>query len=129
MSNERNHLIMPRAVFNTTQLYRLYVLKELAKGKSIYGKQIYDTIKEHFSGFQFSISYSTIYNSLHKLEEEGLIISHWDTSSSSINNRSKRIYRITDEGIRYYQQALTNTIDLLKKNQSLINKFIDLLMG
>lgn len=127
MNKKRNHLIAPREVFSTTELYRMYILKELTLGKTIYGKQIFDAVTLHFEGYPFPISYSTIYNTLHKLEEEGLIESSWSGESSS-KNRSKRNYRITDEGIRYFKLKKSDTIDTLKKNKGLIDRFIDLLL-
>lgn len=126
MTKKRNHLAVPRDVFSTTELYRMYVLKELTLGKSIYGKQIYDTVTSHFEGYPFPVSYSTIYNTLHKLEEEGLIESTWKGGTAS-KNRSTRHYKITDEGIRYFKLKIADTIDTLKKNKGLIDKFMQLL--
>lgn len=78
-TGKRNHLLAPRAIFNTTQIYRLYILKELAKRKSLYGKQIYDAFKEHFKGYPVPISYSTIYDTLHDLEEWNYVDSKWES--------------------------------------------------
>lgn len=124
--NKRNHLVAPRSVFNTTELYRMYVLKELSLGKSIYGKQIFDAFTAHFEGYPFPVSYSTIYTTLHKLESEGFIKSWWKDDSSS-KNRSTRLYRITDEGTRYFNLKDRDTLDSLKKTKALIDKFIELL--
>jgi len=125
-SDKRNHMLAPRAIFNTTQIYRLYILKELAKGKSLYGKQIYDTFKEHFEGYPVPISYSTIYDTLHDLEEWNYVDSKWE-SSVPVKNRTRRRYRITDEGLQYYRRMAPDFIDTLKKNKSIIDKFIELI--
>lgn len=127
MSEKRNHLLAPRNVLNTTKLYTLYILKKLAQGNIIYGKEIYDDIKEYFKDYHIPVSYSTIYQTLHKLEEEGFIYSNWDTTSTSIKNRTKRYYRITDEGLRYYKVISKDIIDKLKRNRNLVDRFIEFL--
>lgn len=125
-SNKRNHMLAPREVFNTSQIYRLYILKELAKGNSLYGKQIYDTFKEHFKDYPIPISYSTIYDVLHELEEWNYVDSHWEPSAP-VKNRTRRRYRITDEGLQYYKRTAPNFVDTLKRNKSIIDKYIELI--
>lgn len=124
-SDKRNHLLAPRAIFNTTQIYRLYILKELTKGHSLYGKQIYDTFNEHFKGLPVPVSYSTIYNTLHDLEEQNYVDSKWETGTL-VKNRTKRYYRITDEGLQYYRRMAPIFIDNLKKHKSIVDKFIEI---
>lgn len=126
-TKNRNHMLAPRSVFNTSKVYRLYILKELAKGRSLYGKQVYDTFKKHFEGYPVPISYSTIYDTLHDLEERNLVCSQWDTADAPVMNRTKRHYRITDEGLEYYQKTAPDFIQTLKKNKTVIDKFIELL--
>jgi len=126
-TNSRNHMLAPRSVFNTSKIYRLYILKELAKGRSLYGKQVYDAFKEHFKGYPVPVSYSTIYDTLHGLEERNLVQSHWDTADAPVMNRTKRYYRITDEGLAYYQKTIPEFVQMLKKNKAVIDKFIELL--
>ena len=123
--DKRNHMLAPRAVFNTTQAYRLYILKELAKGNTLYGKQIYDVFKEHFKGYPVPISYSTIYDTLHDLEEQNYVDSKWETGTP-VKNRTRRHYKITDEGLQYYKRMAPDFIDTLKKNKSVIDKFIEI---
>lgn len=127
MKKERNHLAIPRNVFNITRLYTIYILKKLAKGETIYGKQIYDDIKLYFENYPLSISYSTIYNTLHGMESEGFVVSHWDESSKSSKNRSTRYYRITDEGIRYLKVIEADSMDSLRNTKGLIDRFIEFL--
>ncbi|QUH21893.1 PadR family transcriptional regulator [Alkaliphilus sp. B6464] len=127
MSKKRNRLLAPRDVLNVKKLFTVYMLKELAKGQSFYGKEFYDKLKEYFIDFHVPISYSTIYETLHSLEEQGWISSNWDTSTA-VNNRSKRYYRITDEGLKYYKTISPDVVHTLKQNKDLIQKFIDLLM-
>lgn len=125
-NNERNHLLAPRSVFNTTKLYTFYILKELSKGKSLYGKQIYDIFQEHFSLLPVPVSYSTIYDTLHKMEEFNYVESRWN-SETTTKNRSTRYYTITDEGFKYYKTHCADFVDTLKKNKSIIDKFIELM--
>ncbi|WXR61547.1 PadR family transcriptional regulator [Peptostreptococcaceae bacterium AGR-M142] len=127
MTKERNHFALPRNAFNMKKLYTLYILKELSLGKKIYGKMIYDNVKEFFMGYPVSISYSTIYNTLHKMEEENFVVSHWDENSSSTKNRSTRYYRITDDGLHYYRTIEKDTIDSLLKTKEIVSKFIEFL--
>lgn len=125
MGNERNHLLAPRSVLNTKQLFSVFMLKELCKN-NFYGKEIYDKLCEYFIGYGVPVSYSTIYNSLHDLEEKGYIVSWWDTNTA-LNNRTKRYYKITDEGIKYYNIVSIDIIGTLKKNKNLVHRYIELL--
>lgn len=124
--NSRNHLVGPRNVLNTGRIYRAFILKKLLKDKSLYGKQIRDALLEHFQGYSVPISYGTIYDTLHSMEEEGHIESHWDTPTS-LNNRNKRYYTITDKGLEYYKGLSVELVDTLNKNKTLIQRYIDLL--
>lgn len=125
-TSKRNHLLAPRSVFNTSKVYRLYILKELSKGKTIYGKQIYDTFREHFNGYPVPVSYSTIYDTLHDMEKNDLVTSRWEPDAP-VKNRTKRHYRITDKGLNYYKKVSPDFILTLNKNKTVIDKFIALL--
>lgn len=127
MKKERNHLAIPRNVFNITKLYTLYILKKLSSGNTIYGKQIYDDIKCYFENYPLAISYSTIYNTLHGMEREGFVVSHWDENSNSTKNRSTRYYRITDLGLTYLKSIEAESIESLKRTNSLVDRFIEFL--
>ena len=48
MSNNRNRLVAPRNVVNTKMLYTFYILKELAKGETIFGNKILEVFRNKF---------------------------------------------------------------------------------
>lgn len=126
MSKERNHLPAPRNVLNTKRLYTIYMLKELNEGNNFYGKEIYDNLHEYFSSYHIPISYSTIYNTLHDMEEKGYVTSQWD-ANTSLNNRTKRFYKITDYGVKYFNTVYPDIVNTLNNNKNLIQRFIELL--
>lgn len=123
---ERNRLIIPRDVISMKKIYKVYILKFLSDGSKVYGLEIKDRVKEHFKDNVFKVSHTTIYGTLHLLEEEGYLISTWD-SEVSVLNRGKRYYRITDAGIKYFKHIELETISALEKNKNLVDKLIDLL--
>jgi DNA-binding PadR family transcriptional regulator len=58
-----------------------------------HGYEVIAALKEQ-SGGEFDIPEGTVYPSLHRLEDEGLLVSAWDES----NGRRRRVYRLTAEG-------------------------------
>ena len=126
MNDERNQLLSPRSVLNTKRLYTIFMLKELNNGNIFYGKEIYDKLHVYFNEFHLPISYSTIYNALHDMEKKGYVTSHWDTHTAK-NNRTKRYYKITSDGSKYYNIIASDIMATLKKNKNLTQKFIELL--
>lgn len=128
MANEtRKSTMLPRSLTSMKSLYEMYILKTLAQGGgTIYGKQVYDHLKEEFSNLNVPISYNTIYTTFHNMEEKGLIISRWIGEIDM--NRNKRVYSITDDGIEYFKKRYTDYIDTLKRNKTTIDKFIEVLM-
>ena len=79
MSNNRNRLVAPRNVVNTKMLYTFYILKELAKGETIFGNKILEVFRNKFQNAErpFPVSSSTIYETLYDLELKGYVTSHW----------------------------------------------------
>lgn len=124
----RNRLVAPRNSVNTKQLYSFYILKELSKGKEIFGNMVLDAFKTNFasSALPFPVSSSTIYDTLYALEEKGYVTSYW-TGDDFINKRTKKIYRITDEGKEYYRLHVADYVDALEKNKSVIDMLIRML--
>ena len=62
---------------------------------------------------------TTVYRALRRLEEEGLIISGWETGDSG---PAKRVYSITEEGEKFLQ-----TWDsALKQYQGILDRFFEL---
>lgn len=122
---ERSRLTIPKEIISMKRIYKVYILKLLSESKKVYGLEIRDKIEEHFKDNCFKSSHTTIYASLHQLEEEGYVTSTWD-SETSIMNRGKRLYRITDEGLRYYKIIEKETVEALLKNKNIIEKLIEL---
>ena len=75
MSNNRNRLVAPRNVVNTKMLYTFYILKELAKGETIFGNKILEVFRNKFKNAErpFPVSSSTIYETLYDLELKGYV--------------------------------------------------------
>ena len=125
--SSRNRMVAPRNIVNTKQLYTFYILKELSKNEEIFG-QVLETFKNTFSNspLPFPISSSTIYDTLYSMEENGLVVSRW-VGDEFINKRSKKIYKITDEGIRFYKTHVADYIDALHKNKATLDILIKML--
>lgn len=128
MNNERNRLVVPRNIVNTKMLYTFYILKELAKGETIFGNKILSTFREKFESCShpFPVSSSTIYETLYSLEEKGYVISNW-TGDDTLNKRSKKVYSITDEGLQYYKNHIADYIDNISKTKSTLDLIIKML--
>ena len=127
--NKRNRIVAPRNVVNTKMLYRLYILKELAKGEVVFGNKILTDFKDMFdcSTMPFPVSTSTIYESLYELEEREYVISKWSGEDIS-NKRSKKIYSITDRGLAFLNSNLSEYILNLDKTKSTLDKLKKMLL-
>lgn len=73
----------------------LIVLAALAAGPA-HGYAIIEAIK-HKSAQAFNLPEGTIYPALHRLEQAGLLSSHWTTAESG---RKRRVYALTRSGRR-----------------------------
>ncbi|MFR5264402.1 PadR family transcriptional regulator [Clostridium sp.] len=126
--SSRNRMVAPRNIVNTKQLYTFYILKELSKNEEIFGNKVLETFKNTFSNspLPFPVSSSTIYDTLYSMEENGLVVSRW-VGDEFINKRSKKIYKITDEGIRFYKTHVADYIDALHKNKATLDILIKML--
>ena len=128
MNNTRSRLVAPRNVVNTKMVYTFYILKELSIGNVIFGNKILEKFKDTFSSSQmpFPVSSSTVYETLYDLEEKGYVVSSW-TGDETLNKRSKKIYRITDEGVLYYKNHVANYVDSLNKTKATLDLMINLI--
>jgi len=122
---ERNRLTIPKEIISMKRIYKVYILKLLSENKKVYGLEIRDKVEEHFKNSHFKTSHTTIYESLHQLEEDGYVVSTWDSETSTMN-RGKRLYRITDAGLKYFQIVEKETVDALLKNKNIVDKLIEL---
>ena len=85
----------------------LFVLSLLDGGS----KHGYEIMRELRSRTGTRIGAGTLYPLLYELEERKLILGEW----VSPTRRSRRVYRITDTGERYYRQGFQG-IDLLLRS-------------
>ncbi|WP_294186576.1 PadR family transcriptional regulator [uncultured Clostridium sp.] len=125
---KRNRLVAPRNVVNTKMLYSFYILKELAKGNTIFGNKVLEEFRNKFSttSLPFPVSSSTIYETLYDLELKGYVTSTW-TGDEFLNKRSKKIYSITDSGIEYYKNHIADYINNLNKTKATLDTMINML--
>ena len=129
MSSNRNRLVAPRNVVNTKMLYTFYILKELAKGETIFGNKILEVFRNKFQNAErpFPVSSSTIYETLYDLELKGYVTSHW-IGDEAMNKRSKKVYAITDDGVEFYKNHIADYVDNLKKTKSTLDLMIEMLI-
>jgi PadR family transcriptional regulator PadR len=73
----------------------LIVLAALAAGPA-HGYAVIEEIRRR-SGEKFDLPEGTIYPALHRLEQAGLLVSHWVISDSG---RRRRVYTLTRRGDR-----------------------------
>ena len=71
----------------------MLVLKTLLSGPA-HGHTVAHSI-EHYSDEVLQVEHGSLYPSLHRLEDQGLIVSFWGTSE---NNRKAKYYRISPAG-------------------------------
>ena len=91
----------------------LYMLKQ---GDS-YGYEISKKIEEQTNG-NYIIKETTLYSTFARLQKNKYISSY---SGSETNGRKRTYYKITPEGIRYYQEKC----DEWKLTKVVINRFIE----
>lgn len=80
----------------------LLVLKTLLPGPA-HGHTIAHVI-ERTSDEVLQVEHGSLYPALHRLEDQGLIVSFWGTSE---NNRKAKYYRITVQGRKHLGQERT----------------------
>jgi transcriptional regulator len=73
----------------------LIVLAALSAGPA-HGYAVIEEIRRR-SGRAFDLPEGTIYPALHRLEQAGLLVSHWVTSDAG---RQRRVYALTRRGDR-----------------------------
>ncbi len=77
---------------------RLLVLK-LLQEKSYYGYEMIKTLKERSNNI-FDMKEGTLYPILHKLENDGYIVS----SQVIVDSRNRKVYTITTKGLKELQK-------------------------
>lgn len=83
---------------NTTTLVKIFILHFLSK-KSFYGNELIDEIEKNLN-YIWKPSPGMIYPLLRNMEEDMLIEGWW----LEPDKKTKRIYRITDTGLKHYER-------------------------
>lgn len=106
-------------VVKVQQVIDFIVLSELQQGRR-YGKQIDQVIIQSLNGVGVNDSY--LAQRLKVLAEKGHATSKWED-----DNRYNRYYEITDSGIEYFEQLLSELperVDLALKVYNLFDKML-----
>lgn len=105
--------------FNTTSIVKLFILK-LLSNKNYYGQELINSIEDLFSG-QWKPSPGMIYPLLRKMEENEWVEAWWDIP----DKKSKRTYKITGNGIKYYKYLKEVYKDQLEESRNIIDVVIE----
>lgn len=92
----------------------LLLLSVLAEGPA-HGYAVIESLGQR-SGGAFDLPEGTIYPALHRLEEQGLLSSHWE----AMGGRRKRVYQITSRG----QQVLERRRDEWQRFSQAVNSTV-----
>lgn len=103
---------------NTTMIVKLLILNLLIK-KSHYGNEIIDKIESDLN-YMWRPSPGMIYPLLRDMEENMLIEGWW----AEPDKKTKRHYRITDTGIKHYENIKSLYKPLLEESLSIIDSTI-----
>lgn len=95
-------------------LLHLAILKSLKDGP-VHGAEVQRIIKEKYG---VEAPPPAVYGLLRRLEEQGFVISTWETAESG---PARRVYRITEEGLMY----LEHSFEHMKKLKNLLDKLIE----
>jgi PadR family transcriptional regulator PadR len=71
----------------------LLLLAVLADGGPVHGYALITALRDR-SGGMFDLPEGTVYPALHRLEREGLVVSHWEQAVP----RRRRVYALTGDG-------------------------------
>ncbi len=82
---------------------KIYILQHVER-ESVYGKEIH----EQLAKYGYEISYGTLYNTFHGLEEKGYLV-HEDRN---VNGKIRKYYQITDKGKDALKKAKDRTREL-----------------
>jgi PadR family transcriptional regulator PadR len=92
------------------------VLKVLKESGRMYGYEITRKVEELTSG-QIKLTYGALYPVLHKLENDGVLI----TESENYNNRIRIYYSLTDKGHSVVEEKIREMADFIDSLQRIIN--------
>jgi PadR family transcriptional regulator PadR len=92
------------------------VLKVLKENGRMYGYEITRKVEEMTSG-QIKLTYGALYPVLHKLENDGVLI----TEPENYNNRIRIYYSLTDKGHSVVEEKIREMADFIDSLQRIIN--------
>lgn len=114
--NLRNRQLPCKA--NTTTIIRMLTLSLLLE-KSYYGNELIDKISDIMKN-TWKPSPGMIYPLLVKMEDERLIDGWWEEP----NKKTKKFYKITDEGIKYYNIVKNRDVVIIKDNIDVLQNIL-----
>ena len=92
------------------------VLKLLAENSRMYGYEITQKVTE-FSQGKITLTYGALYPILHKLENEGAVI----TESEIVNNRNRIYYSLTEKGHSSAKERIKELEEFITTIKILLN--------
>lgn len=94
------------------------ILRLLSEHDRLYGYEISQLVKER-SEDQILIKEGSLYPALHRLEEQGLLVSEIE----HVGKRPRRYYRLTSPGKKEAQLSIEELQQFLKTIEKLIHPF------
>ncbi|MBC3784120.1 DNA-binding PadR family transcriptional regulator [Spirosoma sp. LMG 31448] len=91
------------------------VLNLLANRERMYGYEITQAVKERTQG-QLLLTFGALYPILHKLEQEGLLM----TESVEVDGRTRKYYALTPSGTETAQQKVSEFERFVEMMRSLL---------
>lgn len=91
------------------------VLNLLANRERMYGYEITQAVKERTQG-QLMLTFGALYPVLHKLEQEGLVM----TESVEVDGRTRKYYALTPSGTETAQQKVSEFERFVELMRSLL---------
>ncbi len=92
----------------------LAILKCLKDGP-VHGAEVQRVIKEKYG---IEAPPPAVYGLLRRLEEQGFVVSSWETAESG---PARRVYRITEEGLMYLERSF----EQVKKLKNILDKLVE----
>ena len=92
------------------------ILKLLNEHDKMYGYEITQKVKELTKG-ELTITEGALYQSLHKLEAEGLL----EVEVLKVDNRVRKYYKLTEQGTKETVSKLAELESYIKNMRALVN--------
>lgn len=96
----------------------IIILKLQKHSEKVYGLLIFNKLKD----IDISIINGTVYNTLHRLENKGLLRSEITESTNQRGGRGKRIYFLEEKGLEQVKQSYQEKKTQLSKLETALEK-------